>query len=61
MAIDDKFDAIEKAFPEKEPYLPDELVGLAVKFVLPGIVTDALGKFVNDSVPRRRSSGQSKH
>lgn len=30
MAIDDKFDALEKAYPEKQPYLPNDLAGLAL-------------------------------
>jgi hypothetical protein len=44
MPIDDPFDAIEKAYPEKKPYLPTDLALLAAKFALPGIVMDALGK-----------------
>jgi hypothetical protein len=52
MAIDDKFDAIEKAYPEKEPYLPDELAALAIKLVLPGIVTDALGEVCKRLSPK---------
>jgi hypothetical protein len=43
MAIDDPFDAIKKACPEKGPSLPTDLTLLAAKFMLPGIVTDALG------------------
>jgi hypothetical protein len=43
MAIDNPFDAIKKAYPEKGPSLPTDLTLLAAKFVLPGIVTDALG------------------
>lgn len=43
MAIDDPYDAIKKAYPEKELNLPADLTLLAAKFVLPGIVTDALG------------------
>jgi len=52
MAIDDKFDAIEKAYPEKEPYLPDELAALAAKCVLPGIVTGALGEVCKRLSPK---------
>jgi hypothetical protein len=42
MAIDNPSDAIEKAYPEKEPYLPADLALLAAKFALPGIVVDVL-------------------
>jgi hypothetical protein len=42
MAIDNPYDAIDKAYPEREPYLPTELALLAAKFALPGIITDAL-------------------
>ncbi len=44
MAIDDPIDAIEKAYPEKAPYLPEDLTLFAARFALPGIVMDALGK-----------------
>jgi hypothetical protein len=44
MAIDDQFDAIEKAYPEKQPYLPEELATYAAKCVLPGFLMDAFGK-----------------
>ena len=40
MAIDDKFDAVDKAYPEKQPYLPTELARLAAKLALPAIVTE---------------------
>jgi FtsZ-binding cell division protein ZapB len=43
MAIDNPFDAIEKAYPERAPQLPTDLALLAAKFALPGIVTDVLG------------------
>jgi hypothetical protein len=43
MAIDDQYDAIEKAFPEKEAYLPEDLAVFAAKFVLPDFVMDAFG------------------
>jgi hypothetical protein len=43
MAIDDQYDALDKAFPVGEPYLPEELVALALKLMLPGYVTDILG------------------
>jgi hypothetical protein len=42
MAIDDKYDALDKAYPEKTPYLPAELATLALKCMVPAIVTDAL-------------------
>jgi hypothetical protein len=41
MAIDNQYDAIAKAYPEKEPSLPTDLALLAAKFALPGIITDA--------------------
>jgi len=41
MAIDDPYDAIEKAFPEKEAYLPEDLAIFAAKCVLPEFVMDA--------------------
>lgn len=44
MAIDNKFEAIEKAYPEKQYYLPEDLAFFAAKCVLPGFVMDALGK-----------------
>ncbi len=43
MAIDNPFDAIEKAYPERAPQLPTDLALLVAKFALPGIVTDVLG------------------
>src|SRR5579871_1670653 len=43
MAIDDKYDALDKAFPETGPYLPEELAALALKLMLPGSVTNVLG------------------
>jgi hypothetical protein len=43
MAIDDRYDALDKAFPTTEPYLPEELVALILKLMLPGYVTDMLG------------------
>ena len=46
MAIDDPFDAIEKAYPAKKSYLPNDLMSFAAKFVLPEIVMDALGTVV---------------
>jgi hypothetical protein len=43
MAIDDKYDAISKVYPEKPFYLPEELAALALKLMLPVSVTDILG------------------
>lgn len=43
MAIDNPFDAIEKAYPEKQAYLPEDLAVFAAKCVLPEFVMDALG------------------
>lgn len=37
MAIDDKYDALDKARPEKGFYLPEELAALAAKCAFPGI------------------------
>jgi hypothetical protein len=42
MAIDNPYDAIDKAYPEKEPHLPTDLALLAAKFALPGIISDVL-------------------
>lgn len=41
MAIDDPYDAIEKAYPEREGYLPEDLAVFAAKCVLPEFVMDA--------------------
>jgi hypothetical protein len=43
MAIDDQFDAIEKAYPERQSYLPEDLAIFAAKCVLPEFVMDAFG------------------
>jgi hypothetical protein len=43
VAIDNPFDAIEKAYPEKQPYLPEDLTVFAAKCVLPEFVMDAFG------------------
>lgn len=42
MAIDNPFDAIDKAYPEKRSYLPGDLAMLAAKCMLPEFVMDAL-------------------
>jgi len=44
MAIDNQFDAIEKACPEKQSYLREDLAVFAAKCVLPGFVMDAFSK-----------------
>lgn len=44
MPIDDPFDAIEKAYPEKRSYLPEDLAMYAAKCLLPAFLTDAFGK-----------------
>lgn len=44
MAIDDKYDAVDKAHPEQKPYLPEDLASLAVRLVLRSAVTDVLGR-----------------
>jgi hypothetical protein len=41
MAIDNPYDAIDKAYPKRASSLPTDLALLAAKFVLPGIVTEA--------------------
>ena len=46
MAIDNPRDAIKKAYPEEEPYLPNDLMALVAQALLPGIVSDALGTVV---------------
>jgi hypothetical protein len=43
MAIDNPFDAIEKAYPEKQSYLPEDLTVFAAKCILPEFVMDAFG------------------
>jgi hypothetical protein len=43
MAIDNPYDAIDKAFPEREPYLPEDLAVFAAKCLLPEYVMDAFG------------------
>src|SRR5277367_3489182 len=58
MAIDDQYDALDKAFPASEPYLPEELVALILKLMLPGYVTDILGavcKRLNPKVQMQRA------
>lgn len=43
MAIDNPYDALEKAYPEKQTYLPEELATFAAKCVLPGFIMGAFG------------------
>jgi hypothetical protein len=43
MAIDDKYDAIKKAYPEKGSNLPEELAALAAKIAFPGVADILVG------------------
>jgi hypothetical protein len=43
MAIDDQYDAIKKAYPEKPSSLPKELAALAAKIAFPGIANVIIG------------------
>ena len=43
MAIDDPYDAIEKAFPVEKPYFPNILAEIMARYLLPEAVTEALG------------------
>jgi hypothetical protein len=54
MAIDDPFDAIEKAFPVKKPYLPNDLIAFIGKLALPESVADALGTVFERLIPNVR-------
>lgn len=49
MAIDDKFDALDKAYPEKQPYLPQDLATFAAECFLPEKLTEALGVVLDRS------------
>lgn len=63
MAIDNPFDAIEKAYPENQPYLPGDLAAFAAKCLLPPFVTDALGtvyKRLDQSVRLERAQAITK-
>ena len=60
MGIDDKYDAIDKAYPDEGSYLPEELAAFALKCMVPAIVTDALGPSANDSTEMFRWSGRLK-
>jgi hypothetical protein len=58
MAIDDRYDALDKAFPAGEPYLPEELVAPILKLMLPGYLTNILGavcKRLNPKVQMQRA------
>jgi hypothetical protein len=42
MAIDDKYDALEKAHPEKKGCLPEELAEMVIRFFLPDVIVKVL-------------------
>jgi hypothetical protein len=43
MAIDNEYDAIDKAFAADESYIPNDLAALVLKLMLPGYITTIIG------------------